>query len=126
MSARKKSSKSPTARTMEAVRELGFEVGRTESFNTHIGPFGKRQDLFGIFDLLCFDATSTLGIQCGTGSGHRAHRNTIMENELAPLWLAHPSRRIQIWSWRKIKRVRGGKQEIWAPRVEEILLEDFG
>jgi len=33
---------------------------------------------------------------------------------------------IEIWGWRKILKKWGGKAKIWAPRVREITLEDFG
>ena len=123
MKPRTKSSISPTARTMKALREMGYEVGRVESFNAHVGPYGVRMDLFGMFDLLAFNDLHTIGVQCGAGSGHRQHVRKIVENELAPLWLENPERLIWVYSWRKVCKKRGGKAMVWSPRVEHITLE---
>ena len=32
---------------------------------------------------------------------------------------------LELWGWRKVKVKRGGKAEIWQPRVREYTLADF-
>lgn len=120
-----KSSLSPTQRTIRALKQDGAHCGVVERFNRFVGPHGIRQDLFGFVDLIALSADGIIGVQCCAGSGHAAHKQKIMENEIAPEWLKSGGR-IQIWSWSKKKLKRGGKALRWQPRVEEITESEFG
>lgn len=48
---RKKGGLSPTQRTLRAQRDRGLVCAIVEKWNMHAGPFGIRQDLFGIIDV---------------------------------------------------------------------------
>ena len=115
---------SPTQRTIRALKQQGCICGVVERFNAFVGPHGIRQDLFGFVDVIALLPDGIAAIQCCAGSGHAAHRQKILENEVAPEWLKSGGV-IQIWSWRKVKKVRGGKLMIWQPRVEMIREGDF-
>jgi hypothetical protein len=109
---------------MRALRSEGTLCAIVEKFNHHVGPHGIRQDTFGFVDVLALSPTGIIGVQCCAGSGHAAHREKILANEVAPEWLKSRGR-IQLWSWSKRKVKRGGKRELWMPRVEEFTAEDF-
>jgi len=116
---------SPTSRTLRTLKQQGAIAGVVERFNQFAGPHGIRQDLFGFIDLIALEpARGIIGVQCCARSGHAAHRTKILENEIAPEWLATGGR-IEIWSWAKQKVKRGGKAERWTPKVEEITAASF-
>ena len=114
---------SNTQRTLRWLRQQGMIAGIVERFNAHAGPFGLRQDLFGFIDIVALEANSIIAIQ-SCGQAFSEHNLKILANEVAPEWLKSGGR-IQLIGWRKIKKVRGGKQMIWAPRVKEYKSEDF-
>lgn len=116
---------SPTQRTLRALRERGLVTAIVEKFNQHAGPFGVRQDLFGIIDVLALDPQKgVIGVQ-STGQDFSGHRTKLLEerNQECRDWLATPGTSLELWGWRKIKLKRGGKAERWAPRVAVITLE---
>ena len=116
---------SPTSRTLRTLKAQGTIAGIVEKFNQFAGPHGIRQDLFGFIDVIAMDPErGIVGVQCCARSGHAAHRTKILENALAPEWLACGGR-IEIWSWAKQKVKRGGKAERWTPKVEEITIASF-
>ena len=112
----------PTQRTLRELRERGCICGIVERFNQHAGPFGLRQDLFGFIDIIALYPDSIVGIQ-SCGQSFSEHFKKIVENEVAPEWLKHG--RIELWAWRKVKRVRGGKAMIWRPKVHSFTADDF-
>ena len=118
---------SPSARTLKVLRDQGFMVGVVERFNRFGGKFGIRQDLFNLFDLAAAkEGEGIIGVQCGVGSGHQAHKRKICEEhrDNAEKWLKAGGR-ILIYSWRKLKTKRGSKKYHWVPIVEEITLENL-
>ena len=68
---------SPTARTLRALRAEGIVCEVVERFNAYAGPFGIRQDAFGVIDVLALAPGHIVGIQCCARSGHSAHRNPL-------------------------------------------------
>jgi len=114
---------SPVQRTIRELRNQGCLCDIAEKFNAHVGPFGIRQDLFGFIDIIALAPDGIRGIQA-CGADFKAHKNKILSNENALEWLRSGGR-IDIYSWRKVKKKRGGKLLIWAPRVESITKEDF-
>lgn len=107
---------------------MGRRCGIVERFNAHVGPAGVRQDLFGIIDVIALDPeTGVVGIQCCAGSGFSAHKKKICEENAQATkdWLETPGTSLEIWAWRKVKKVRGGKAMIWQPRIETISLENI-
>ena len=127
---------SATQRTLRALRDQGRVCAIVEKFNAYAGPFGRREDLFGIIDVLALDPErGVVGVQC-CGSDFKAHKDKILIEKAQEThdWLStkvkcpscghsHVSTALEIWSWRKLKLKRGGKAERWMPRVEEITAE---
>ena len=95
-----------------------------ERFNPHVGSHGIRQDLFGIIDVLVLDPSGFIGVQCcGTDFKQHVDKLTVEKAQECREWLMTPTGRLQIWGWRKVKKARGGKAVVWAPRIMEITLE---
>ncbi len=110
---------SPTQRTLRALRDRGLIAAIVEKFNTHVGPHGIRQDLFGIIDVIALDPqTGVIGIQ-SCGQAFIEHIRKIMEerNQEATDWLRTPGTSFELWGWRKVKLKRGGVAMRWKPRV---------
>lgn len=119
---------SPTQRTIRELRNQGRRCAIVEKFNTHVGPHGIRQDLFGIIDVLALDPErGVVGVQCCAGSGYAAHAEKLLVEHAQEThdWLSTPGTALELWGWRKVKLQRGGKAERWQPRVREIVLADL-
>ena len=129
---------SPTQRTLRALRDQGQVCAIVERFNQYAGPFGRREDLFGIIDVLALDPErGVVGIQC-CGSDFKAHKDKILIEKAQEThdWLStkvhcpycghwSSATSLEVWSWRKVKLKRGGKAMRWKAKVEEIKMEDF-
>jgi len=117
---------SPTQRTLKVLRDKGYKAGVVERWLRYAGSFGKRQDLFGIIDIIAISPDKTRGIQVCGSSFAEHYRKLTEEFAQATLdWLNCPYRSLEIWAWRKIKKKRGGKMMVWKPRIVEITLEDL-
>ena len=120
----------PTQRTIRELRKMGRKCAVVEKWNSFAsrpgGPPGIRQDLFGIIDVLALDpARGVVGVQCCGADFASHYRKITVERAQDTLdWLQTPGTALEIWGWRKVKAKRGGKAEIWAPRVQEIHLSD--
>uniref|UniRef100_A0A6M3LKN7 Uncharacterized protein n=1 Tax=viral metagenome TaxID=1070528 RepID=A0A6M3LKN7_9ZZZZ len=130
---------SPTQRTLAALREQGMNATVAEKWvsfhsddNDHSRkkkkPTGIRVDFFGIIDVVGLTPETTLGVQCCAGSGYSAHWHKLTEENAKNTkdWLACPSRKLEIYAWRKVKLKRGGKAMRWSARIVEIVLTDNG
>jgi len=113
----------PTQRTLRALRQEGYLCGIVERFNPHVGKYGIRQDLFGIFDIIAITPNGICGIQ-SCGQSYSEHNKRILESEYAIEWLKAGGN-IELWSWRKVLKKRGGKLKVWMPKVKKYTLEDF-
>jgi len=116
---------SPTQRTLRALRDRGLVCAIVEKFNQYAGQFGRREDLFGIIDIIALDPErGVIGIQA-CGSDFAGHKRKILEEKYQETsdWLNTPGTSLELWSWRKLKVKRGGKAMVWKPRVEVIELE---
>ena len=84
-------------------------------------PFGCKQDLFNIIDLIALD-NGIVGIQV-CGSDLPQHKRKIMEDEKSNTraWLENKGR-LEVWAWRKLKKKRGGKAMVWTPRIIDVLV----
>ena len=113
---------SPTQRTLKAMREQGRLCGIVERFNSHVGAFGIRQDLFGFIDIIAIDPRfGIIAIQsCGQDFAGHARKLTEERNEAVFEWLKHA--RCELWGWRKVKLNRGGKAVRWKPRIADVEL----
>lgn len=115
---------SATQRTLRYIRAQGGLCDIVERFNPYGGKFGVRHDLFNIIDIIMLDPTEGIvGIQ-SCGQSFAEHDRKILESEYAVEWLKAGGK-LRLVSWRKVKKKRGGKQMIWAPRIKEYHLEDF-
>ena len=102
---------SPTQRTLKANRNLGRICGIVEKFQQYGGKFGIRQDLFGFIDIIAIDEFEGIVAIQSTGQDWSGHIKKIMElEEIVLKWLHHAP--LELWSWRKVKKVRGGKAMI--------------
>jgi len=117
---------SPTQRTLKLLKEKGFKAAPVERWLRYAGKFGKRQDMFGIIDVVAITPDITLGIQCCSGSTAEHYRKITEEkNQETYDWLSNPSRSLEIWAWRKLLKKRGGKAKVWKPKITKITLEDL-
>jgi hypothetical protein len=118
---------SPTERTLKALRERGQICGMVERFNRFGGKFGIRQDLFGILDIIALDfEKGVVGVQ-STGTDFAGHWKKLTEEKAKEShdWLMTPGTSLELWGWRKIKKVRGGKATVYAPRIRAITIDDL-
>ena len=90
-------------------------------------PMGFRKDLFGFIDIIALDPEKGIvGIQ-SCGQAFSEHALTILNSDATENvieWLKAGGK-VELWSWRKVKLVRGGKAERWMPRVRTFTLADF-
>jgi hypothetical protein len=117
---------SPTQRTLEYLRNQGYEAGVVERFLMIAGRIPKRFDLFGAIDVIAVhpDKPGCLGVQCCPSARLSDHRELI-RNLLADgdkgkgirTWL-HAGNRLSIFSW----RLGGprGKRKTWIVTETEI------
>jgi hypothetical protein len=116
---RRKSSTSPTKRTLAECRKRGWTVQVVERYN----PYSRTLlDLFGVIDLVAIALTSIgrgnqiLGIQACSGADHARRRDKILAEPRARQWV-EAGGRLELWSWSK----RGGRnvtRKLWTLRVE--------
>ena len=127
---------SPTHKTLKLLRERGYKAAIVERWLRYAGSFGKRQDMFGIIDVLAITPDVTLGIQCCSGSAVGHYKKITGEkNQQAYDWLSNPDRSLEIWAWRKLKKKlknppKGKKRKkskafTWEPKIIKIILEDL-
>jgi hypothetical protein len=120
-----RTTKSPTQRTMAAIRELpGYELVQIVE---HFNPWGKcRQDLFGFIDVLAIINGKTVGIQVTAGGVSARIEKIKTECADACKKLLNAGWAIEVHGWRKIlvPTAGGGKVERWRQR--RILIEQDG
>ena len=104
-------------RSLKRIKERKWVYWITEKWNSYTR---TREDLFQFCDILCLDEDRTIAIQA-CGSDYQPHVRKIKENEWVRPWLKG-GRELQIWSWRKLKKKRGGKAMVWKVRVCDVLL----
>ena len=109
---------SPMMRTKAALKKDEIKHGVVERW---IQRARKRLDLFGIIDLIALDA-GIVGIQV-TGADFASHKIKIMETEKENTleWLLNTGR-LEVWGWRKLKKIKGKKATYWSPRIADVLI----
>lgn len=129
---------SSVQRTLRFMRQQGRICGIVERFNQYAGPYGVRQDLFGIIDIIALDPEQgVIGIQA-CGQDFAKHFRTITEEKAQESidWLetqtccTHCGKltkatSLELWGWRKVKLRSGAKAMRWKPRVQIFTLDDF-
>jgi hypothetical protein len=102
------------------MRDAGWLAGKVEYFNGHTH---RMHDLFGFCDYIAIDGNKTIFIQVTSGANHANRRDKILASPEALRVSVSPSRRIEIWSWRKAGA--RGKRKTWTLRREEITWKDI-
>ena len=106
-------------RSLEKIKEYGWLYDIVEQpYNRYTK---KKKDLFGFGDILCLDGKRTVIIQA-TGADLSSHRYKILENMFVIPWLEADGNELEIWSWRKLKKVRGKKATYWNLKITDVLL----
>lgn len=111
----------PTSRSMEHLRKLGYAVDKVERRNpvTRI-----TNDLFGFIDLLALETKiypSLLAVQATSTSNLSSRIKKSLENPLLKFWLSVSGTEFECWGWSK--RGAKGKRKLWVlKRVEFTLL----
>lgn len=102
---------SPTQRSLQWLREHGYEPTKTEYWHHYAK---VRKDLFGFIDILAVSEHHLLAIQncAGEGGDHAARVRKIKALPVARLLACHMD--IEVWSWAK-RGGRGAKKE-WTLR----------
>jgi hypothetical protein len=109
---------SPTARSLELLRELGYTAKVVEHWN----PYAKiRQDLFGVDILALKLGEPVLVVQATTGSNHAARRTKLDEEGFTALWEGAGAT-IEVWSWSK--QGAKGQRKVWTVRREALSMRD--
>ncbi len=111
---KRKPSMTPTKRCMAELRKRGWTAAIVEKW-VRFPPPGHHVDLFGVIDIVALTGDGIVGIQASPGSRHAAHRDKILAEPRARLWVENGCR-LELWSW----SMRGakGKQKRWTLRVE--------
>lgn len=114
-----KSSKRPTARTLEWLRKQGFAADVVERWTAipSMPGGGIRRDLFNIIDVVAIIHGRIYGIQCGATSGHAAHRTKCLAEPILKQWLAAGGGML-LHSW--AKQGPRGKAKRWTLKSEEL------
>lgn len=112
----------PTMRTLAYCKKIGRTSGIVEKWNSFIK---IRQDLFGFIDIICIDPDKGIVAVQSTGSAHSEHikKLTIEREEIVREWLRVAP--LELISWRKVKKVRGGKAMVWKPRIVDFSLDKY-
>ena len=134
--AKRKSSTSPTSRSLAELRKRGWPAQVVEQHLPFPKPFGTKRDLFGVIDIVAIvprdralfanevDAPAAiLGIQATASSANHSHRRAkIIAEPRARQWV-EAGGRLELWSWSK--RGDRGKQKRWTLRVEAFTAESW-
>lgn len=114
---------SPTQRTIKAMKDQGRLCAIAEKFNSFVGSYGIRQDLFGFIDIIAIDPVDGIIAIQSCGQSFKAHVDKMLgeRNENMYEWLKHA--RVELWGWRKVKLKRGGKAMRWKPRIADFWIE---
>jgi hypothetical protein len=104
---------SPTSRTLERLRKLGWTAQVVERWNAYAK---IRQDLFGCIDIVAVKASEVgvLGVQCTSRSNMSSRVRKCHCSPVMATWL-DARNGLQVWGWAKVR----GR---WEATVEEIRL----
>lgn len=108
---RKRSTISPTQRTLAYYRNQGVTVAVTERWNPHAR---LRQDLFGFCDLIALDAGIVAVQVTSTGVASRVEK--IKAEPRAAEWI-EAGGRIEVHGWRKLVAYRKDGTKAARPRM---------
>lgn len=107
---------SPTARTLKWLKREGYLACVVERYNHYTR---RRNDLFGIIDVLAIREGETLGVQATSVANQAARINKLRSAAETTIWLA-AGNRLQVHGWSKRKVKRGGKAFKWDVTITEL------
>lgn len=105
-------------RSLEVIKKQGLTYQIVEKWN----PWSKkREDLFGIIDILVLDGV-ILGVQA-TGADVAGHRRKLADDNksMTIAWL-EAGGLLELWSWRNLVIKRGMKAKKWNLKITEVLI----
>ena len=111
--------KSPTSRSLELLRTMGYQPQIVEYYNSFSK---KRVDLYTCIDIVaCHSALGILGVQVTSASNHSARFKKACK---APIrkWL-EAGGHMQIQSWGK--KGKQGERKTWTVRIQNVTLKDL-
>lgn len=91
---------SPTSRTLEELRKRGFPL--VQVVEKWIPQARKRQDLYGIIDVLAVSDDEIVGVQATSGSNVSSRIKKIAESDALPI-LIKCGIRVFVHGWAKKK-----------------------
>lgn len=101
---KKPKGKSPTQRSLAEMRGRGYDCAVVEHWNPHVG---IRQDMFGVWDIVCLKPGAIVFLQCTTDD-HIAHRVAkITEHDLIDTFRKCGAR-LLVQGWKK----RAGRWQV--------------
>lgn len=104
----------PNARTKDYLEKQGHMVAIVERHSPFPKPFGKKHDMFGVFDLFMLKAGGeSWGVQATSTTNLSSRVGKIRESKEAARWLELGGK-ILVIGW--AKRGERGKRKVWTPR----------
>jgi len=107
----------PNARALKHYQDLGFLAAIVEHWSPFPKPFGKRHDLFGIFDLLVVKPQEVWGVQATSNSNVADRIDKLKASD-------------HFWKWKELggkvavvgfaKMGKAGRRKVWT--MKEIIL----
>lgn len=99
---------SPTQRSLKVLRERGYFCWTVEYWNsfTH-----RRQDLWGLVDILCLGRDEVIGVQTTSGSNVSARVKKITDHESTP-HIRKAGVRLLVHGWTRGKNGRYTLREV--------------
>lgn len=116
-------------RTYPLLNQWGWPFWNVESYNAFSG---RKNDLFGIIDIVAITNFSTIGVQvCSGDFSEHVKKITLDEIDNTINWLSCPNRKLLLIGWRKVLKRKGMKLKIYKPRIawfyiqgEDLVLEE--
>jgi|SRR5262252_5427617 len=93
---------SPTQRTLALLRERGYLAVVVEKFNSRVGSYGIKQDLFGFGDVLAIKKGEILLVQTTTGA-HLSNRVAKVQSSEHYPRVIESGIKVAVHGWRKLK-----------------------
>lgn len=116
---RRPASKSPTARSLEALRKDGYLAERVEQ---RVPVINTSRDFLGIIDLIAVKSgCPILGVQATSGSNVAARVRKALASPGLAVWLAAGGV-FEVWGW--AKRGGRGKRKLWTLDRRAVVLEE--
>ncbi len=113
-------SKSPLARSMARLRDLGYLVEKTEHWNA----FSRRRvDFMGFADAIAIRGDEVLAVQSTSSSNVSARIKKLVALPNVAIWLSSPHRKLVVEGWSK--RGPRGKRKLWSNGLTEITTDQL-